>query len=160
MRMCRKADRGFTLLELMLSLVIIGIMLGVGMAFYIPTSSAVGQAARSVARQLSSARVDAMLGRRKVCLEFEEGSLFRLDGPGARKLVCKLPAGIGLVIDGKPVMMSSKEQFVFGSLGYTAERLIYLHDGKESHTIYVPSIGAPTVRLGMNGLEELRKAVQ
>ena len=56
------------------------------------------------------------------------------------KLVCKLPAGIGLVIDGKPVMMSSKGTVcVRLPWLYTAERLIYLHDGKESHTIYVPS---------------------
>lgn len=158
--MCRRTDRGFTLLELMLGIVIMGIMLGLGMAFFTPSVSGLGKTARSLAGHLSTARVDAMLGRRRICLEFEGDSLYRLDGKGGKTLLRKLPPGTTLAIDGKAMMMSGKERFVFGSLGQTNERYIYLGDGREASTIYVPPIGAPVVRAGAPGLDELRKAEQ
>lgn len=158
--MRRRTDRGFTLLELMLSIVIIGIMLGLGMAFFTPSTSSLSKTARALARDFSAARVGAMLGRRAICLEFEGAGLFKLDGQGGKTLVRVLPAGIGLVIDGKAMLTSGKERFVFGPLGHTAERYIYLHDGREAQTIYLPSIGAPVARAGMIGLAELREAGQ
>lgn len=158
--MCLKTDSGFTLLELMLSIVIMGIMLGMGMAFFSPSSSGLGTTAKSLAGHLSTARVDAMLGRRKVCLQFEGDRLFRLDGDAKKTLLQRLPEGTGLAVDGKAMMMNGKERFVFGSLGYTTEKYIILHDGRELQTVYVPSIGAPVVKPGMADLEELRKATQ
>ncbi len=145
----------------MLSLVIIGIMLGVGMAFYIPTSSAVGQAARSVARQLSSARVDAMLGRRKVCLEFEEGSLFQTGWP-RRKKACVQTAGWNWPCHRWQTCDDEQQgnSLCSAPLAILRRGSFICMTARSPIPYMFPSIGAPTVRLGMNGLEELRKAVQ
>lgn len=156
MRTCRRTDSGFTLLELMFSLVIIGILLGLGIGFFDPGSSGMRQLGREVAARFSRARVEAMLSRSKVTLEFDGDRIYQIADNGEKKLVQTLPPGIQIAIDGKALMTGGKARCFFSPLGYGSEKLVHLHDGKEGFSIYVPSIGAPVARQGLRSVEDLR----
>lgn len=157
MPMCRRTARGFTLLELMLSLLIIGIMLGLGIGFLGSSFSTLRDASANLAANLARARVDAMLSRHRVEVVFEGNRIYQNEEGLDRTLMQTLPADARIFIDGKSLMTSAKERLMFSPLGYTTEKLLHLYDGREYFSIYVPAIGAPFARAGMRNLEEIRK---
>lgn len=158
LRLARKRRfSGFTLLELMLCMAIIGIMLALGIGLLSPRGSPMEDACWRLSTLLSSARSRAMLTRHKVVLEFNGASILQTSAQGEKTALGSLPTGISVNIDGKPLMAGGKALFVFSPLGYTSERVIQLGDATHVWSIYLPSIGAPFFLPGRHDLEELRK---
>lgn len=157
MPMCRRTARGFTLLELMLSLLIMGIMLGLGIGFLGSSFSTLRDASTHLAANLARARVDAMLSRHRVEMVFEGNRIYQNEEGMSKTLVQTLPADARISINGKSLMTSGRERLMFSPLGYTAEKLVHLYDGREYFSIYIPAIGAPFAKAGMLDLDEIRK---
>lgn len=152
-----KTDRGFTLLELLLCLVIIGALLTLGAASFQPHMTELEQVVPQISAALSRARVGAMLSRHRIMLEFAADQINQIGPDGTRRLLGKLPPDILTYLNGKSLMSSSPTLLSFGPLGYAGENIIHLQGQLESWSIYLPPLGAPIARKGLLSLEEMRK---
>lgn len=157
MRMSRKGAEGFTLLELLFSLLIIGIALALGAAYFQPHTSELEKTVNKLANALSRARVEAMLSRRRSGVEFVGDKIYLLKGDGNKSEILSLPPDTRIHINGKSLMQNKPVQISFGPLGYASENMIYLYSPEENWTIYAPSLSSPLFRRGYYSIEEIRK---
>lgn len=151
---------GFTLLELLFCLAIIGAALGLGAAFFAPEKSEMKETAARIVALLSRARVDAMLSRQKTTVELADGALYQANADGSRREILALPPNVRARVNGKTLAASAPARFVFGPLGYSSEQLIHLESPDRVFSIYIPSLASPLAIEGVYSLEELRKERQ
>lgn len=157
MRTPLSAASGFTLLELLFSMLIAASLLALGAAFYQPHISALEKSVPQIGAMLSRARVDAMLSRNRTVLEFTGDRINQLDQEGGRSLLARLPAHTGISLNGKSLMQNSSLLLSFGPLGYAGENIIHLRGQEEAWSIYLPPLAGPVARKGILSLEEMRK---
>lgn len=157
MRMSQKDADGFTLLELLFALLIIGIALALGAAYFQPHTSELEITVSKLASALSHARVEAMLSRRRSGVEFVADKIYILKGDGNRSEILSLPPNTRIQINGKSLMQNKPVQITFGPLGYATENMIYVYTPDENWTIYAPSLSSPLFRKGYYSIEEIRK---
>lgn len=152
-----KDAEGFTLLELLFSLLIIGIALAIGAVFYHPRTSELEKNVNILTGALSRARVEAMLSRERTALEFSGSKIRLLTGNGEKQELLTLAPNVGVRINGKNLMMNKRVQISFSPLGYAQENMIYLYTPEESWTIYTPALSAPFFQRGHFNPKEIRK---
>lgn len=154
------AANGFTLLELMLAMVIMGIALALGVAYYHPEHSTLEETAKTLVAQLSSSRADAMLARAKVSVILDGKQVSQLREDGKKRVLSTLPLNMRVALDNQSLSPNKPGEIVFGPAGYTTEYIVLLYTPEHMLTIYVPSIGAPIYKNGRYGLAELREMCQ
>lgn len=136
---------------------IIGGALALGAVYFKPRSSPLEETASLLTAQLSRARVDAMLSRKKTTTEFDGDQIYQIDPDGSRRRAAALPPGTRISVNGRAVGVGRPHRAVFGPLGYAEEKIICLQSPEDAWTIYLPPLGAPLVRRGIRGVDELRK---
>ena len=159
MRMSRTGASAFTLLELLFTMLIIGIALSLGAAYFQPRSSELEKITSSLTGALSRSRAEAMLSRKRSTMAFADNKIYLLAGDGKRHELISLPPDVSVRINGKSLMRNKPVQITFGPLGYASENIIYLDTADESWTIYIPSLSSPLSRRGYYSPEEIRKEV-
>ncbi|MDE5831686.1 MAG: prepilin-type N-terminal cleavage/methylation domain-containing protein [Desulfovibrio sp.] len=153
----RNAADGFTLLELLFCLAIIGAALALGIGFFQPRTGEMEEFVAKVSRELSRARVEAMLAGEKTVIEFSGDRLYSRERDGSRREIAVLPVGARASVNGKFLATGKGARVEFGPLGYARENLIQLESPRQTWSIYLPSLASPITREGVYTLEELRK---
>lgn len=157
--MCRISARGFTLLELLFCLLIIGALLGAGFGMFQPVESSVRKVAQGFADCCSRARVDAILTRKKVGLKMNGRELYDSRSGDGRPAFL-FPADMELSLDNKNILSTKGIDIIFSPLGHTLERLLHLRKDDEFYTVYLPAIGAPGIYPGLRSLDDIREIRQ
>ncbi len=161
--MCRKtADagqtlRGFTLMELMLVLLILGIVLGLGVPWMQGGDSSLDRSGSNLLRLLSEARTDAILSRAGTAVVAERGRLY-VETKQGRRPVDALADGVSLRFFSEAMRGEADGRIAFSPSGVSGECLLLLSWGGQSLSLYVPPVGGALMRFGEHDLEELRQA--
>lgn len=138
-----KAESGFTLLELMVTLVVVSIGFGVILATFFFSPPPLPKAGETVVREAGAVRSSAMLSRTPATLRF-------VDEPQATVLLAdgvnrSLPAGVHLVaVNGKP---AREAELVFHPFGLVPETLLHFEFSRsglspERLTVFFPGAEA------------------
>ena len=165
----RRAEQGFTLMELLIVLLLVSTLTGIGAGLFSLERNALHEGARQVETAVSMARNSAMLRNRPVYLELKRESLEIREtekpspkgmdpGNGETFHVQELPSGVSVAGVNERLLTDSADTLLcFRSLGVASERVIWLSDGPRSISIYIPAVGKPLTLEGRATLEQMRK---
>lgn len=166
----RQSEQGFTLMELLIVLLIVGTMTGVGAGLFSLERNSLHEGARQLETAVSMARNSAMLRNRPVYLELKRESLEiretekpSVKGGHAEQgevfLLQELPSGVSIAsVNGRDLADGEAESLLcFRPQGITGERVVCLGSGARNISIYIPAVGKPLTREGRASLEQMRK---
>lgn len=145
---------GFTLFELLLVLVIIGIGLTFGLASLNLGEPPLTTASRRLEYRFSRARADAILHGTPVILELEPQRLSRQELSGLLVLET-FPPEVRVISFGDASLV--RVRLVFGPSGISGEYVLVLQGGDERVTMYIPPVGNTRVLPGAYSLPAIRK---
>ncbi len=153
----RRASGGFTLLELLIVLVIMGVMVAVG-AGSLPTErNPLHAGAQTLVTAAATARSRALLLNAPVVLEVGQDTLEILSPNGDKPLKEAFPKGMSAVSVNGRTLLGSPQRLLFHPLGVVQEHVVQLQSGQDSLSVYVPATGTARILDGQLSLEQIRK---
>ncbi len=150
-------NRGFTLLELLIVLVIMGVLAAVGAGALAPERNPLHAGAQTLVTAVATARSRALLLNAPVTLELGQTYLEIHSPNGDPPLREDFPKGLSaLSVNGRP-LLGSPQHLLFHPLGVVREHVVHLQSGRDSLSIYVPATGTARMLDGQFSLEQIRK---
>ncbi len=148
---------GFTLLELMIVLLIVGVVLSYGASFLYSDTQKIEKAATKVLYTLSSIRTDAIISRSSRTIIFE-GNKIVLQNRNEKKILETFDNDIYLhIVKAGTTSRGRESQAIFGSNGVCEEFLLLIQHNVQTISLYISPTGDNLVRNGTYSLEEMRQ---
>jgi len=136
-----KRNHGFTFIELVVVILVISIFAAVASPIFNSSGRYVGNAAVAVAYDITTARMDSMLGNRSLSVDFVSGSSRYLFGKGKARELLDIGPRLSVIASGPLVFNSLGEP-----VGISARSIITVTDGTTSRDIFVePYTGKVTL---------------
>lgn len=136
-----KKNSGFTFIELVVVILVISIFAIVISPIFNSSSKEVGNGAVAVAYDISTARMEAMLGNRALSVDFISGGSSYLFGNGQSRELMEIGQRLSVITSG-PVTFNSLGE----PLGMTSRRTVTVTDGVSSRDIFIePYTGKVTL---------------
>ena len=153
---------GFTLLELLVIMLIVGTLTGIGAGLFSMERNHLEEGARQIEAAVAMARNSAMLRNKPVYLELRPGGLEVREQKeavkGSKDGRQELPSGVSIsAVNGRPFSGTQDAVLCFHPRGVTSERVIWLRDGLRELSMYIPAVGSPFMLNGSVSLEQMRK---
>lgn len=155
-RPARRA-RGFTLLELLVVLVIMGILVAVGVGSLSVERNPLYAGAQSLVTAAAAARSRALLLNAPVTLEVGQDALEIASAGGEPPLREAFPKGMyATSVDGQS-LLGTPYRVLFHPLGVVQEHVVLLQAGQDTLSVYIPATGTARILDGHFSLEQIRK---
>ena len=151
--MCPTAERrsaGFTLLELLIVLVIMGVLVAVG-------AGALSAGAQALVTASSTARSRALLLNAPVTLELGQTFMEISSENGDRPLREAFPKGMSAASVDEHYLLGGSQKLLFHPLGVVQEHVVHLQSGQDTLSVYIPATGTARILEGQFSLEQIRK---
>lgn len=175
-----QAERGFTLFEMLLVMVIIGVVTAVGFSLSMFQTDSLDKGTQLVMRQVSEGRSRAILLRKPVTMYIDSQKLRLLpEGLGASQTLREgvasgesfpeggesgepLPEDVRVISVNTFPPDTEHAKLVFHPFGIVRESTIHMEQSGRSGqvrqcTVYVPSVGAPRVLSGHQDIDSIMK---
>ena len=153
----RRASGGFTLLELLIVLVIMGVMVAVGAGSLPMERNPLHAGAQILVTAAATARSRALLLNAPVVLEVGQDALEIVSPNGEQPIREPFPKGMSAVSVNGRTLLGSPQQLRFHPLGVVQEHVVQLQSGQDSLSVYVPATGTARILDGQLSLEQIRK---
>lgn len=152
----KPASGGFTLLELLIVLIILGIMVAVG-AGALPLGQPLRDGAQLIVTAVATARSRALLLNAPVTLELSQEDLELRFPNGDQPVREKFPHGMTVLSVNEESLLASPKTLRFLPLGVVQEHVVLLQSGRNVLSVYVPATGTARILDGTFSLEQIRK---
>lgn len=153
----QRRARGFTLLELLVVLVIMGILVAAGVGSLSVERNPLYAGAQSLVTATATARSRALLLNAPVTLEVGRDALeiaSEGDGPPLREA---FPKGMYAASVNGQSLLGTPYRLLFHPLGVVQEHVVHLQAGQDTLSVYIPATGTARILDGQFSLEQIRK---
>ena len=157
--MCPTAERrsaGFTLLELLIVLVIMGVLVAVGAGALSVERNPLYTGAQALVTASSTARSQALLLNAPVTLELGQTFMEISSENGDRPLREAFPKGMSAASVDEHYLLGGSQK-LFHPLGVVQEHVVHLQSGQDTLSVYIPATGTARILEGQFSLEQIRK---
>lgn len=157
--MCPTAERrsaGFTLLELLIVLVIMGVLVAVGAGALSVERNPLYTGAQALVTASSTARSRALLLNAPVTLELGQ-TFMEIKENGDRPLREAFPKGMSAASVDEDYLLGGSQKLLFHPLGVVQEHVVHLQSGQDTLSVYIPATGTARILEGQFSLEQIRK---
>ena len=160
--MCPTAERrsaGFTLLELLIVLVIMGVLVAVGAGALSVERNPLYTGAQALVTASSTARSRALLLLLNAPVTLELGQTFMeiSSENGDRPLREAFPKGMSAASVDEHYLLGGSQKLLFHPLGVVQEHVVHLQSGQDTLSVYIPATGTARILEGQFSLEQIRK---
>ena len=159
-KMCPTAERrsaGFTLLELLIVLVIMGVLVAVGAGALSVERNPLYTGAQALVTASSTARSRALLLNAPVTLELGQTFMEISSENGDRPLREAFPKGMSAASVDEHYLLGGSQKLLFHPLGVVQEHVVHLQSGQDTLSVYIPATGTARILEGQFSLEQIRK---
>ncbi len=159
--MCPTAERGsagFTLLELLIVLVIMGVLVAVGAGALSVERNPLYTGAQALVTAASTARSRALLLNTPVTLELGQTFMeIASEDDGDRPIRESFPKGMTASSVDEHYLLGGSQKLLFHPLGVVQEHVVHLQSGQDTLSVYIPATGTARILEGQFSLEQIRK---
>ena len=158
--MCPTAERrsaGFTLLELLIVLVIMGVLVAVGAGALSVERNPLYTGAQALVTASSTASSRALLLNAPVTLELGQTFMEISSENGDRLLRETFPKGMSAASVDEHYLLGGSQKLLFHPLGVVQEHVVHLQSGQDTLSVYIPATGTARILEGQFSLEQIRK---
>lgn len=148
---------GFTLLEMLMVLVIMGILVAVGVGSFSVERNPLYAGAQALVTATATARSRALLLNAPVTLELGADSLEISSPGGGPPLREDFPKGMSAASVNGQSLLGTPCRFLFHPLGVVREHVVQMQAGQDTLSVYIPATGTARILEGSFSLEQIRK---
>jgi len=152
----KSTQQGFTLLELLVVMLLMGIMLAISVGSMFQQENSIRAEAHKIVRIAMEARSRAILLNDSVRIELRRESI-RILHKDTILYNTRLEGDVELDALNEKVIDRKAHSIVVHHLGIINESVIWLQQGSRQTTIYLPAIGAPKIYDDYISLEVIHK---
>ncbi len=149
--------QGFTLLEMLIVLVIMGILVAVGVGSFSVERNPLYAGAQTLVTATATARSRALLLNAPVTLELGANSLEISSPGGDPPLREDFPKGMSAASVNGQSLLGTPYRFLFHPLGVVQEHVVQMQAGQDTLSVYIPATGTARILEGPFLLEQIRK---